>query len=255
MNSYGIVVFSKNSGNLIIKTLSRIGHAIEIGGLEKVHVVVVDDGSEKKIMRGELLTNLGIKEDELNFDLSIARCENSQGLGNAFKIGCEQLFDLNNNPFMLVTQLPANDQVQAQSIVNLLIYASTTSILSSWRENISTRPVAKRIASSFMHFWVHSLIFPQVKECTSNYTVPLWLALKYVPQNSRHAFGLWLLLGAYRESFALQQKPIQLVSDYGRRRRGLDIRKWHRVSDMYYFAINSIQIFTKLRRVYFRTLK
>lgn len=255
MHSYGIVVFSKDSGNLLVKTLMRIGNAVEISGIEKVHVVVVDDSSKKKIIREDLLYNLGIKANKLNFDLSVVRCEISQGLGNAFNIGCKQLFDLDNNPLMLVTQLPANDQVQAHSIAHLLVYGSTTSILSSWRENVVIRPLAKRIASAFMYFWVHNLIFPQVKEFTSNYTVPLWLALKYVPQNSGHAFGLWLLLGAYMESLTLRQEPIQLVAQYGERPKGESIRKWHRVSDMYCFAVNFIRIFTKLRRVYFRTPK
>ena len=153
---------------------------------------------------------------------------------------------------MFVTQLPGNDQVDEDSILRLMECASQDTILSTWRHNFYIRPLPKKIVSNMMHFVVHTLLYPQVKEFTSNFTVPLWLALKHVPSSSRHAFGLWLLYGASLEGLQLRQVPISLVAEYGTRPKSSAIRKWHRPADLLFFGLNFFALLKKSRRVNFK---
>ena len=255
MRSYGIIIFARDTGHFLTETLNRINYSIVNSGIESVSIIVVDDGSRHSINLSELEMKLNLEEAERKFKLDIVRCEESQGLGNAFRIGCERLLELENNPFLLVTQLPGNDQVQEDSITTLLKSSTEQSVLATWRDNFEIRPLPKRTVSTLMHFVVRVFLFPQVKQFTSNFTVPLWLAIKYVPKDSRHAFGLWLLYGAHQEGLSLRQLPISLVSDYGRRPRSLSIRKWHRPSDLVFFGLNFFRILRISQRMKFNSLK
>ena len=232
-----IVIFCKNTNSLSISTLNEIIKASKLNNKFKISLFFVDDGSSDDTIN-YLKKAILIANDKLKTKNYIVENKKSYGLADCILNAIPYVYSAGFKPKDIIMQLPGNDQVSYKSILALMSNSNPYTLVTSNRSNIEVRPIPKRIASKIMHFIVHKFIFSDIKQVTSNYTCSVEFANKWIRKKSRHAFGLWLILGAKKDKLIIKNISITLKSKPKYLGKNTSVRKWPKVSDSFYFLLD-----------------
>lgn len=243
----GIVVVGHNVNKYGSDSVLAVFRAAGTVPGPSYHLVAIDDGSTDSTAQNFRQACAGVAAHEQINSASVVSHASRLGFSAAILSGLDQL-NRDSPELDLVLVLPGNDQVEVDSIADLLRESANGGSTLGYRTNKGqTRPPAKLFASRLLHLATRAILFPNLVDLTGQYVVPPKNLTRALLRDAGHAWPVHLVSELIEGRVPVAQIPILLRWDFAQRPRELGFRRSPRARDAFNYVCAVFGQYVKMR--------